>query len=152
MVLRVIVAGIVGAIVSFVLGWVIFGMLLANYFASTMTPTAKAVMSAEPRMMPLIAAQLGYGFFFAFVLEKWAGARSIVSGAVAGAIMGFSMSAIYDLMTDAFTVNMHIGANTPVMLVDIAAATFLGLCIGAAEGIVLGMMSKGGGSPAEAAA
>lgn len=152
MLVRILVAGIVGAIVSFFLGWVVWGMLLANYFASTLTATAKTVMSAEPRFLPLVVAQLGLGFFYAFVLDRWVGARTLAAGAFAGAVIGFSMAAIGDLMNDAFFVNMHVGANTPVMLVDIACATLVGVCIGAAEGLVLGMLSKGGSAPSQAAA
>ena len=146
MIVRVIVAGIVGAIVSFMLGWIIWGMLLANYFASTLSATGKTVIATEPRFVPLVAAQLAFGFFYAFILEKWAGARSLASGAFAGTVIGCFMAVCIDLMNDAFLVNMHVGANTPVMLVDIAAATVVGACIGAAEGLVLGLMSKGGGT------
>jgi len=152
MLLRVIVAGLVGAVVSMIMGWLVWGTLLASYFASTMTPAAKTFISTEPRLMPLIAAQLGFGLFYAFVFERWANVRTLMGGIVAGAILGFSIGAIMDLMNDAFMINMHIGSNTPVMLVDIACGTFVGAVIGAAEGLVLGMMSKGGSTPTEAAA
>jgi hypothetical protein len=152
MLVRVLVAGVVGAIVSFMLGWIIWGMLLANYFASTLSATGKTVISAEPRFIPLIAAQLALGFFYAFILERWAGARTLASGAIAGAIIGFFLALTMDLMNDAFLINMHVGANTPVMLVDIACATFSGLCIGAVQGAILGLMNKGTAAPAAPAA
>lgn len=152
MIVRVIAAGVVGAIVSFILGWLIWGMLLANYFASTLSATGKTVIATEPRFIPLVAAQLAYGVFYAVILDRWAGARSLSSGALAGAIVGFFMALTMDLMNDAFLVNMHVGANTPIMLVDIAAATVVGVCIGAAEGLVLGLMSKGGGTTTTEAA
>jgi uncharacterized membrane protein len=116
-----------------------------------MTPAAKTFISTQPKLVPLIAAQLGFGLFYAFVFERWANVRSLTAGAVAGAILGFSIGAIMDLMNDSFMVNMHIGPNTPVMLVDIACGTVVGAVIGAVEGLVLGMMSKGGSAPAEAA-
>jgi len=152
MLVRILVAGIVGAIVSFMLGFAIWGVLLANYFSSTLSATGKTVIAAEPRMMPLIVAQLAYGLFYAVILERWAGARSLAKGAVVGAIVGFFLALTMDLMNDAFMVNVHVGANTPVMLVDIACATIVGICIGGAEGLVLGMLSKGGSSTPEAAA
>lgn len=143
MLVRLLVAGIVGSIVSMIVGWLIWGMLLANYFASTMTASAKTVISAEPRLVPLIAAQLAFGFFYAFIFVRWAKVQSLASGVFSGAVIGFFLALTMDLMNDAFMVNMHVGANTPVMLVDIACAIVLGACIGAAEGLVLGMMSKG---------
>ena len=151
MLVRILVAGIVGTIVSFFLGWVVWGMLLANYMASTLSPTAKTFISEQPRWLPLIVAQLGFGFFYAFVFDRWAGARSLTSGLFAGAIIGFSFAFISNLMNDAFIINLHVGANTPPMIVDIAAGTVVGAVIGAAEGLVLGMMSKGS-SPTAAAA
>lgn len=149
MLIRVLVAGIAGTLVSMAAGFVVWGMLLANYMQSTLSPAAKAVMSPQPRMLPFVAAQLGFGFFYAFVLERWAGARALMSGLYAGAILGFFYALLANLMNDAFFVNMHVGANTPPMIVDIAAGTVVGSIIGAAEALVLGWMSKRG-APAEA--
>jgi ABC-type phosphate/phosphonate transport system permease subunit len=142
MMIRIFVAGIVGTIVSMAAGFVVWGMLLSGYMQSTLSPSAKAVMSEQPRMLPFIAAQLGFGFFFAFVLERWAGARSAVSGLFAGAVLGFFYALISNLMNDAFFVSLHIGSNIPPMLVDIAAGTVVGGIIGAAEGVVLGFMAR----------
>jgi len=146
MLIRILVAGIVGAVVSMIMGFLVWGMLLASYMESTMSPAAKAVISSNPRMLPMIAAQLGFGFLFAFVFVRWAGVRSLVSGMFAGAVLGFFYAFITNLMNDAFFVNLHIGSNTPPMIVDIAAGTVVGAVIGAAEGLVLGMMDKGRGT------
>lgn len=152
MVVRLLVAGITGAVISMIVGWLIWGMLLANYFASTLSPVGKTVIASEPRFLPLTVAQLAFGFFYAFIFVRWAGVRTLTSGLFAGAVIGFFIALTGDLMNDAFMTNIHVGANTPVMLVDIACATVLGACIGAGEGLVLGIMSKSGGSAAEAAA
>jgi len=144
MLIRILVAGLVGAVVSMVMGFLVWGTLLAGYMESTMSPAAKTFISTTPRMLPMIVAQLGFGFFFAFVFERWAGVRSFVTGMFAGAVLGFFYAFITNLMNDAFLVNLHIGANTPPMIVDIAAGTVVGAVIGAAEGLVLGMMNKGG--------
>jgi len=144
MLIRIVVAGIVGTIVSMTAGFVVWGMLLSNYMQSTLSPAAKTVMAEQPRMLPFIVAQLGFGFFYAFVLDRWAGARSLVSGLYAGAVLGFFYALITNLMNDAFFVNLHIGANTPPMIVDIAAGTVVGAVIGAVEALVLGMLNKGG--------
>jgi len=152
MLVRLLVAGITGAVISMIVGWLIWGMLLANYFASTLSPVAKTVIAAEPRFLPLTVAQLAFGFFYAFIFVRWAGVRSLTSGLFAGAVIGFFIALTGDLMNDAFMTNMHVGANTPVMLVDIACAIVLGACIGAGEGLVLGFMSKGGGNLSEGSA
>ena len=143
MLVRLLVAGILGSIVSMIVGWLLWGMLLANYFASTLSETGKTVMSPQPRIVPLIAAQFAFGFFYAFIFVRWAKVRSIASGVFSGAVIGFFLALTMDLMSDASMINMHVGANTPVMLVDIACAIVLGACIGAGEGLVLSLMSKG---------
>jgi len=152
MLVRILVAGIVGAIVSSVVGWLIWGTLLANYFASTLSALGKTVIAGQPRVLPLIAAQFAFGFFYAFIFVRWAKVQSLASGLFAGAVIGFFIALTGDLMNDSFMVGIHIGANTPPMLVDIVCATVLGACIGAAEGLVLGMMSKSGNAPSEPAA
>ncbi|MFL6374817.1 MAG: hypothetical protein ACJ73D_09140 [Pyrinomonadaceae bacterium] len=152
MLVRILIAGIVGAVVSMIVGWLLWGMLLANYFASTLSPLGKSVIATNPRFLPLTVAQLAFGFFYAFILVRWAKATNLVSGLFAGAVIGFFLALTGDLMNDAFMVGIHVGANTPPMLVDIAGATVLGACIGGVQGLVLGMMGKGSSAPSEAAA
>ena len=152
MLVRLLVAGIVGAVVSMIVGYVIWGILLGSYFASTLSPLGQQVIAQEPRFLPLSVAQLAFGFFYAFIFVRWARIQSLTSGIFAGAVIGFFLALTMDLMNDSFMVGLHVGANTPPMLVDIAAAVVNGALIGAAEGLVLGLMSKGGTVPSEAAA
>ncbi|HEY2847143.1 MAG TPA: hypothetical protein VGI80_04945 [Pyrinomonadaceae bacterium] len=151
MLVRLLVAGIVGAVVSMIVGWLLWGMLFANYFASTLSELGHKVTSAEPRFMPLTVAQLAFGFFYAFIFVRWANVRSLTSGIFAGAIIGFFLAVTMDLMNDSFFVGLHVGANIPPMLADIGLAIVNGAFIGGAEGLVLGLMSKASKS-SEAAA
>ena len=144
MLVRIIVAALAGALVFFLGGWLIYGVLLRSYFESDMTPAARAVMNTEPNFLPLIVAQIVFGFLFAFIFDYWASIRSWLGGLRAGAILMFLLSLGWDLQMNAFFKDMHAGSPFTITIVDIIAATVLGALAGAAIGAVLGMMRKDG--------
>ena len=86
---RILAAGVAGAVAMFLLGWVIYGMLLKGYFDSTMTQTAKSMMADPPNFPPLIVAQIVFGLLFAFIFAYWASVRTFAGGLAAGAILMF---------------------------------------------------------------
>ena len=140
MLVRILVAALAGALVFFLGGWVIYGILLRSYFDSTMTPAAKSVMNTDPSFAPLIVAEIVFGIFFAFVFDYWASIRTLVGGIKAGAIMMFLLSLGWDLQMMAFFKDMHTGSPWSPMIVDILAATVLGVLAGGTIGAVLGLM------------
>lgn len=142
MAVRIIVGGIVGAIVMFLLGWLVWGILLHSYFDSTMTATAKSVMSTEPNIAPLALAEIVFGLMFAFIFDYWASIGTFVRGAIGGAIIWFCLSLGWDLEMTAFFKDMHVGSPYMPMVVDVLAATIVGAISGGVIGQVLGMMKK----------
>ena len=142
MAVRIIVAGIVGAIAMFLLGWLVWGILLHSYFDSTMTATAKSVMNAEPNLAPLAIAEIVFGLLFAFIFDYWASIGTFARGAMAGAIIWFGLTLGWDLQMSAFFKDMHVGSPYMPMVVDVIAATVVGGISGGIIGQVLGMMKK----------
>jgi predicted permease len=143
MIVRVLVAGIAGAIVMFILGWVIYGMLLASYFGSTMSATAKSVMRMDnPNFVPLIISEIAFGILFAFIFEKW-GARTFVAGLGGGAILMVLIGFGFDMQMDAFFKDMHVGSPYVPMVVDLVCGAVMGAISGGVIAAVLGMMNKG---------
>ncbi len=142
MAVRIIVAGLVGAVAMFLLGWLVWGILLHSYFDSTMTATAKSVMSSEPNIVPLALAEIVFGLLFAFVLDYWASISTFVTGAMAGAIIWFGLTLGWDLQMSAFFKDMHVGSPYVPMVVDVIAATVVGAISLGVIGQVLGMMKK----------
>ena len=142
MAVRILAAGIAGAIAMFLLGWIIYGMLLMNYFQSTMTPTAKSVMNAEPNFVPLILAHVVFGLLFAYIFDRWATISTFVGGLIGGATLMLPLSLGWDLQMAAFFKDMHVGSPYVPMIVDVLAATVMGALTGGVVGQVLGMMKK----------
>jgi hypothetical protein len=142
MFVRILVAGIVGAIAMFFLGFLIWGLALRGYFESTMSATAKSVMNTEPNMVPLAISQIVFGLLFAYIFDKWASISTFVGGAIGGATLMFALSLGWDLQMSAFFKDMHVGSPYVPLIVDVIAATVFGALSGGVIGQVLGMMKK----------
>lgn len=142
MFVRVLVAGIVGAIAMFILGFLIWGLALHSYFDSTMNETAKSVMLTEPKIVPLAVAQVVFGLLFAYIFDKWASISTFVGGAIGGATLMFALSLGWDLQMSAFFKDMHVGNPYMPLVVDVIAATVFGALSGGVIGQVIGMMKK----------
>src|SRR5258708_901763 len=122
MFVRILVAGIAGAIAMFLLGWLIYGILLHGYFDSTMTATAKSMMLDPPNFVPLAIAQIVFGVLFAFIFASWASVNTFAGGLKAGAILMFGLSLGWDMQMMAFFKDMHTGSPYVPMVVDVIAA------------------------------
>lgn len=126
-----------GTVVLFVLGWVLYGMLLMGFFESN-AGTATGVMKEAPDFLWLILGQIVTAAFLAIVLG-WKGATDVASGAKAGAIVGFLLSLGYGLTMYA-TSNI---SNLTATLVD----PFISLVLFGAAGAVVGMLLGKGATP-----
>jgi len=142
MLVRILVGGIAAAVVFFLGGWVLYGLLLNSYFDSTMTATAKSVMNTEPSFVPLIIAEIAFGLLYAYILIKWASMRTFIGGAIGGATIMLLSSIGYDFQMGAFFKDMHVGSPYVPMIVDIACAVVLGALAGGTIGLINGMMDK----------
>lgn len=86
---KTIVAGLIGGVVYFLLGWLFYGILLADFFAEN-TGTAGNVMRPEDEMImwALLLGNLLWGYFIAYVFNQWAQITTWDGGAKAGALIG----------------------------------------------------------------
>ena len=143
---RILAGGVAGAAAMFLLGWLIYGMLLSSYFASTVSPAGKAVMNMEtPNFVPLIIAEIVFGVLFAFIFDYWASIRTFAGGAKGGAIIMFLMSLGFSMQMEAFFKDMHVGSPYIPMVVDLICAVILGALGGGAIGLINGLMDKQSG-------
>lgn len=135
---KFLVGGVIGAVTNFLLGWLIYGMLLMNFMQAHSNNSAGA-FRAEADMVwwAMIAGNLAMGFLFSYILNK-SNVSSAATGAATGAMAGFLMSLAYDLMMYA-QINLW---DTTVMAVDIAVSTVISAIVGAAIGAYLGMGKK----------
>ena len=93
---KFIVGGVVGGIVNFILGWLVYGMLLKDFMASN---ASSGIMRADSDMIwwALIVGNLCVGFLLAYVIGK-GGAASAAKGAAVGFVVGLLVSLGYDLI------------------------------------------------------
>ncbi len=128
-------AALVGGVVAFLLGWLIFGMLLAGYMDAH-------IVKYEGLMKPQEEMNLGLMFvnnLLVALLLAWAlgrmGVKDFQGGAVAGAIMGFLFYLSVDLGFLAMT-NLFDGPG--MVVVDALANAVLTALVGGTVGLVLG--------------
>ena len=129
---KFLVGGIVGGIAYFLLGYLVFGILLMDFFKSHSNSTP-GVYRADTDMIwwAMIVGNLAYGFLLSYVIGK-AGAASVAGGFKTGAIIGLLASIASNCITYAL-VNL---SDTTAMAVDIVASTIVGGILGAIVGWV----------------
>src|SRR5262245_43801593 len=79
---KFLVGGIIGGIANFLLGWLVWGMLLRNFVNEHTTEAGKAIMRGDDNMIwwAMIAGSLCWGLMLSYVLNK-----SAVNSASGGA-------------------------------------------------------------------
>jgi hypothetical protein len=136
---KFIVSGIVGGIVSFFGGYLIYGKLMMSYFAAHPGTTAN-VMRADNELIwwALIGGSVCLGLMFSYIFNKWANITSLGAGAFGGLVIGFFMSAGQDLLIygDSHLSSLH------SLAADIICASILSALTGAAVGWMNGMGKK----------
>ena len=133
---KTLIAGLVGAVVAFVLGYLTWGVLLMDY----MSGQAVADIGRGDEMLwwSMILGHLIWGIGFAYVLNNWAKAGNWSSGAMAGGILGLFIGGANGFI--------DYGANNVMsmsgVIVDIIAMIIVSALTGAAIGVMLGMGKK----------
>lgn len=132
---KILLAGLVGAVVNFVLGYLVWGVALMGFMESNMG-SASGVMRAEGDMqwIPLILGNIAIGLLLAIIFGRWASISTFATGAKAGAVIGFLMACAYDLISLGTS---HIMTPTGA-IVDIVASTVVTAIVGGVVGIMLG--------------
>jgi hypothetical protein len=130
-------AAIAGTVVSFLLGWILYGLLLKGFFDSQ-TIHYEGLMMAMPNIFLLILANLSMSFFLALIFQRWAGITTFIRGFYAGMTVGF----FFALTVDLFFLSM-LNLYTPAYaIVDVILSTLLNGVVGGVIGMVLGSGKK----------
>jgi hypothetical protein len=133
-----IIGGIVGGVVFFLLGWLVYGNLLTQYFQDhpgTATNVDRAMDQYE--WWALILGNLLFGFLLSYIFAK-AGVATLTNGLITGAVVGFLMCSAIDL-TLYGTTNI---ASKRAIAADIVAFTVMSAIVGAVIGAVNGTLNK----------
>ncbi len=131
---KVSIAAIVGAVVSFFLGWLLYGFLLKDFMEAHMN---NSTMRPEEDMIwwAMILSNLAWAFLLAYIFNRWANISTLGAGLSAGALISLLFSVSLSLGWYAFST---LYVDMTGMLVDIAMSTIMGAIVGAVIGLVLG--------------
>jgi hypothetical protein len=134
---RLIIATLVGGIVSFFLGWLVFGLLLMNFYTTNLTEYS-GLMKEMPNLILIAISCLANAFLLAFIFQRWAGIKTIVKGLLGGMLVTFLIMLSMDLY---FIASMNL-FNPTLIIVDIIVNTVIGGIIGGIIAWVLGFQKK----------
>lgn len=116
----------------FFAGFVLYTIVFKNALATSMPGMAS--VQTEPKMEAIILGNLAGGFLLAWIFERWAGIRTLGTGALAGGIIGFLIGFSYDLMLLGTTSLMTWGGvfldGVIYGLVSAVAGALVGLTLG----------------------
>jgi len=134
---KIFLGGIVGGIVFFLLGWLIYGMLLMDFAMANFNQCMNRPM-ADMIMWAIALSNFALGFLLAFVF-KWANINTITSGTKVAATIGFLMVVSIDLSFYSMT-TMYV--NTSAIFVDVITYTVMVAITGAAVAWVMNFRKK----------
>jgi len=121
------VGGIVGGIANFLLGWLIYGILLKEVFPSTGTEN----------YLFIFLGCLSFGFLLSFVFSQAEGINKCVAGIKAAMVIGFLIA----LYTNFF---MNVSSTTidyKLIAIDTLVTTVMSGIVGAVIAVTNGKMS-----------
>ena len=130
---KILLAALAGGIAYFLLGWLVWGIALAG-----MMETPSNVTKDPMLFWAMILSCLVYGFFLAYIFGRWAGIRTFVSGAKAGAVLSGLVALSYNLGMYSMT-TLYSGIQVTT---DVIASTIVGAIAGGIVGWVLGYEKK----------
>lgn len=134
---KILAGGIAGGVTLFLLGWLIYGILMmdyatANYNQCMNRPNMQMIWWA------LILSNLAFGFLLS-TLFSWSNITGALAGARAAAIIGLLLGISLDLGYYSMTLMYP---NLTVVLVDIITYIVYMAIAGAVTGWVMGLVKK----------
>jgi hypothetical protein len=123
-----IIAGFVGGIVDYLLGWILWGILFKNSF-----PPYK---EEDMNMLFIFLGCMTFSFFMAFLFTKWTNTTNLKEGAIAGAIFGLFIQ----LYNNFFQHSMNLNPNYATILLDVSLTVFCGAIVGAVIAAINGKL------------
>lgn len=132
-----IAAALAGGIVMFLLGYLFFGFLFADYFKANMVEYP-GLTKDPPVIWAIFLFNLAWAWLIAWVVDR-SNLAGWAQGAKTGAIVMFVLAVGINLEFQAF-MNVH-KALAP-LLVHILIVTVMGTGAGAAIGYVIGYFNK----------
>jgi|GEM_PF-497415 len=133
---KILLSGLAGAVVMFLLGWLMFGLLMKDVMAEYMVAFGDS-MNTEPVMWAIVLANLIMGMLLAYLLYRF-GVTDFVGGIKASWVILLALFVWFDLwMFASFK-----GMTGKLMAIDIISNMIIGLLGAGVVGWVLGKLKE----------
>ena len=120
------VAGIVGGIVDFLLGWLFYGIIFVNTFPQP--------EESSQTMIFIFLGCMTFGLFVSYIYTKWALISTLAAGAKSGAIIGLFVGLFFNF----FNMAMTSEAVLNLAALDVGISIVMTAIIGGVIGLVNG--------------
>jgi hypothetical protein len=134
---KLLISGIVAGILFFLLGWLIYGILLMDYMSHNTGKAGHVIERKEMEYAFLFFGNLLQGFLLAYIFIK-ANVNTLMAGLVTGAILGLLISSAVDCIMYGTTFVL----SKRGMMADVISFTIISALIGAVLGAIGGNDKK----------
>ncbi|MDP1727836.1 MAG: hypothetical protein Q8M15_13710 [Bacteroidota bacterium] len=134
---KILLGGVVGGVLYFLLGWLFYGVLAADYYAANTNQCMMKPME-QMNMLAMILSNLAGGFLVAVILD-WAKAADMMAGAKIAGIAGLLMCLSFDL---SFYSMSTMYSNITVLIIDVIAWSVMTAVVGGVVAMVMNMGNK----------
>lgn len=134
---KTLLAGLVGGVVAFLLGWLLYGILLLDFMKANTNQCMNLDMK-DMNMVTMIISNLLWGLLLALILG-WANVTSFMGGLMKGAMYGILLALAFDLQFSSMTTYFN---NMNAMIADVAVTTVMNALVGGVVGWMLGRGSS----------
>lgn len=139
MIIRILAATVGGAITLFVLGYLIYGILLAGYMRENTFQYAGLVREPRPDLIVTFLSNVVMAFMLAVFFAYWTSIRTFVGGLKGGAVLGFLFALSIDLGELGY---MNLYKGYALIAVDVLGEALRDGIAGGVVGAVLGWKSS----------
>lgn len=128
---------IVSSALAFFGGWLIFGIVFMDYYASSTSELAKTLMKSPSNMWGIAISNIAWALLITWVLQK-TGSTTMMKGFMTSLWVSFLVSVAFDVSIYSFW-NIY---DIRFMIVDIILSTLFWGIIGGVSGAILGSGQK----------
>ncbi|WP_460219618.1 hypothetical protein [Psychroserpens sp. MEBiC05023] len=121
-----VVAGLIGGIIDWLLGWLFYGILFADTFPQPQEGTNA--------MLFITLGCFTFGFFISYIFNKWAQITTLATGAKSGAIIGLFMGLITIFFNMANQTEIDYQRYGLELIISIVMAAGVGAIVGLING------------------
>lgn len=135
---RVLLAALAGGVAAFLLGWLVWGILLMDVMRDLNPPIA-GLEKNPPDLILIFLGGLVWALLYALIFSRWAGISTFMGGLMAGAWMSALVAISIDLSYMGTTNMVSMGGAA----LDVVANIVVGGLLGGVIGWVLGYKRAG---------